>query len=191
MTPALPPKIVSFAGSVSGGPKHRDNSLQVVEGTEIVLSWTVTDADGVLLTHRSSGDAKAISGASGTHKHKATEVTEDFTLVAFKDGARSAPAVVHVSTHHAHDAVSHHATVAGPRIEVFLNFQDADLKPRPNVKYTLLPAGADEKTAIKGATNAAGELQVWLDGILKSATLTLHANPDEVYPLVFSSGAPA
>jgi|GEM_PF-4837311 len=107
------PEVQSFTGEpeTADGTGQPPDSLQVVAGSNIVLTWNVCDAPGgVELTDPAAGPQ---TFAAGTNTATVTPAQEDqdYSLVAISGEQRSEVARVHVSTHAPDAVVSAHAAV--------------------------------------------------------------------------------
>jgi hypothetical protein len=110
------PAIAEFRGSQAepDGLDHPPDSLELVEGASVVLAWKIEGGDCVELACEGRGAPRIIDCAdgSGTCTVQPSAAVNDYWLTALRDGARSKPSLVHVSTHAAGEVVSVHALVA-------------------------------------------------------------------------------
>jgi hypothetical protein len=113
-----PPKVLSFSGAPvrKDTAGHPPDSLQVELGQQVLLTWTVQDAEGAELV-MPDGDARVfgVDGPGGSAIVTPQQDTQDYILVAVASPYRSDPAVVHVSTHPPGQAYSGHAKVFVPK----------------------------------------------------------------------------
>ena len=111
------PSIDSFTGALAtdDGTAQHEDSLQVVVGSAVVLSWSASNApDGVELSDSSSSDPQSFDASTSSATVTPRAEAQDYELVAIAGTVRSAAKRIHVSTHGADELVSAPALVTSP-----------------------------------------------------------------------------
>jgi hypothetical protein len=108
------PAIEEFIGRAKEDDSldHLETSLQVEEGSSVLLSWKLLRApDGVELTDPAQGDPQRLGPDTLTVEVQPQQESQDYSLVALAGELRSPAHTVHVATHPAGQVVSPHVQI--------------------------------------------------------------------------------
>ena len=138
---------------------HLPDSLQLEAGKQAALTWAVLNADSVELTGP-DGSPQSITDGSTSLVVTPPGDVNDYSLVALAGQVRSAPSVVHVSTHAAGDCVSPHADVSPPTPPAISAFLAAPKDNSTPAAQTLAAQSGDTVTLSWTLAGAAASLQI-------------------------------
>jgi hypothetical protein len=98
------------------GAPRLDHSLQLEECTQVLLEWEVEEGASVELDDPAAPGPQILDASVKSFVVTPNEAVaeHDYVLCAFRDGLRSPPMVIHVSTHPAGAVVSGHVDCAPP-----------------------------------------------------------------------------